>query len=75
MAKETKLGLSKNFQTVIIRLIIFCFNIPRYTEVRFFSFFSGGFITAIVNSPERKLAKRTSVQCHLLFRRELEVGE
>ena len=34
------------------------------TEVRFSSFFSGGFITAIVvNPPERKLAKRTSVQC------------
>ena len=32
------------------------------TEVRFASFFSGWFITAIVvNSPERKLAKRTSV--------------
>ena len=35
----------------------------EYTEVRFTSFLSGGFITAIVaNSPERKLAKRTSVQ-------------
>ena len=34
------------------------------TEVRFTSFFSGGFITAIVvNPPERKLAKRTSVHC------------
>ena len=33
------------------------------TDVRFASFFSGGFITAIVvNPPERKLAKRTSVQ-------------
>ena len=32
------------------------------TEVRFTSFLSGGFITAIVvNPPERKLAKRTSV--------------
>ena len=31
-------------------------------EVRFPSFFTGGFITAIVaNPPERKLAKRTSV--------------
>ena len=31
--------------------------------MRFSSFFSGGFITAIVvNPPERKLAKRTSVQ-------------
>ena len=34
------------------------------TEVRFASFLSGGFITAIVVNPlERKLAKRTSVQC------------
>ena len=32
------------------------------TEVRFASFLSGGFITAIVvNQPKRKLAKRTSV--------------
>ena len=32
--------------------------------MRFASFLSGGFITAIVvNPPERKLAKRTSVQC------------
>ena len=32
------------------------------TEMRFASFLSGGFITAIVvNPPERKLAKRTSV--------------
>ena len=34
------------------------------TEVHFVSFLSGGFITAIVvNPPERKLAKRTSVYC------------
>ena len=33
------------------------------TEVRFASFFSGGFITAIVVNPlERRLTKRTSVQ-------------
>jgi len=33
------------------------------TEVHFASLFSGGFITAIVvNPPERKLAKHTSVQ-------------
>ena len=33
------------------------------TEVRFASFLSGGFITVIVvNPPERKLAKRTSVR-------------
>ena len=35
-----------------------------YTEVRFASFLSGGFITAIVvKPPERKLAKRTSMEC------------
>ena len=34
-----------------------------HTEVRFASFLSGGFITAIVvNQPERKLAKCTSVE-------------
>ena len=34
-----------------------------HTEVHFASFLSGGFITAIVvNPPERKLTKRTSVQ-------------
>ena len=39
---------------------------PQYTEVRFASFLTSGFITAIVvNPPERKLAKRTSVQCNI----------
>ncbi len=34
------------------------------TEVHFASFLSGGFITVIVvNPPESKLAKRTSVHC------------
>jgi hypothetical protein len=34
------------------------------TEVRFASLLSGGFTTmAVINPPERKLAKRTSVQC------------
>ena len=34
------------------------------TEVRFDSFLSGGFTTmAVINPPESKLAKRTSVQC------------
>ena len=41
---------------------------PRCTEVRFASLLSSGFITAIVvNLPERKLAKRTSVQCIFSF--------
>ena len=40
------------------RVVLHC------TEVRFAIFLSSGFITAIVvNPPERKLAKRTSVQC------------
>ena len=34
------------------------------TEVRFASLHSGGFTTmAVINPPERKLAKRTSVRC------------
>ena len=39
---------------------------PRSTEVRFASFLSGGFITAIIVHQERKLAKRTSVRCTLI---------
>ena len=40
-------------------------------EVRFASFISGGFITAtLVNPPERKLAKRTSVQ-YMYQRRQI----
>ena len=34
------------------------------TEMRFASFLSGGFTTiAVINPPEKKLAKRTSVHC------------
>ena len=34
------------------------------TEVHFVSFLSGGFTTMVViNPPERKLAKRTSMHC------------
>ena len=37
------------------------------TEVCFVSFLSGGFTTtAVINPPERKLAKRISVQCEKL---------
>ena len=40
------------------------FQSARCTDVRFASFLCGEFITAIVvNPPERKLAKRTSVRC------------
>ena len=39
-------------------------DILVWREERFVSFFSSGFITAIVVNPtERKLAKRISVQC------------
>ena len=42
-------------------------NFWHCTEVRFTSFLSGGFTTlAVINPPERKLAKRTSVHCLLL---------
>ena len=45
----------------------------HYTEVRFASFLSGGFITAIVvNLLERKLIKRTSVQCALYCQSQSE---
>ena len=38
-----------------------------FTEVCFASFLSGGFTTvAVINPPERKLAKRTSVHCFIL---------
>ena len=37
--------------------------IVKCTEVRFASFLSGGITTkAVINQPERKLAKRTSVK-------------
>ena len=36
--------------------------------MRFASFFSGGFITkAVINPPESKLAKRTSVHCTTMY--------
>ena len=39
-------------------------NYGHCTEVRFDSFLSGGFTTmAVINPPERKLAKGTSVHC------------
>ena len=45
-------------------LTLFFFQKEDCTEVHFVSILSGGFITAIVvNSPERKLAKCTSVDC------------
>ena len=59
----------KNKQNLKIILILptaieMASNFGHCTDVRFASFLSGGFITTIVvNSPERKLAKCTSVHC------------
>ena len=51
------------FRTMESNTDLKCQTLPLYCrEVRFASFLSGGFITAIVVNPlERKLAKRTSV--------------
>ena len=38
------------------------YTVNQRTEVRFASFLSSGF-TTVINPPERKLAKHTSVQC------------
>ena len=45
----------------------------QYTEMRFASFLSGGFTNMeVINPPENKLAKRTSVQyVDLMFRWQL----
>ena len=47
------------------------------TEVRFASFFSGGFTTmAVMNPPEKNLEKRTSVQwskVHFIFNAQPEI--
>ena len=44
--------------------LVYLLTVPRVTFCLLPFFLSGGFITAIVgNQPERKLAKRTSVQC------------
>ena len=49
--------LEKTFLTYFV-------GYSQCTEVRFASFLSGWFIiTIVVNPPERKLEKRTSVQC------------
>ena len=49
--------------TVLIKLGLFFLMLSvHYIEVRFASFLSGGFTTmAVINPPEKKLAKRTSV--------------
>ena len=41
------------------------------TEVRFASLLSGGFTMAVINPPERKLAKRTSVAVVAWFQKWL----
>ena len=68
-AKCVKLLRSKVFLLSKVFFEAKCASAKRYelfllqcTKVRFASFMSGGFITVIVvNPPESKLAKRTSV--------------
>ena len=46
-----------------MKIVSYCLNLVQYTVVHFGSSFSGGFTTmAVINPPERKLAKRTSLQ-------------
>ena len=55
--------VSVNLALIKLNLNHFC------TEVRFDSFLSNGFITmAVINPPERILAKRTSVYCCIMTR-------
>ena len=60
-----KVCVLTNFSELVMLFKIHVrFRFRRMNRGAFFSFFSGGFITAIVvNPPERKLAKRTSVEC------------
>jgi hypothetical protein len=70
--QELKRGVTRTWtfdhgqSLTLLMLVIMSLTskVVQCTKVHFFSFFSGGFITDIVvNPPERKLAKRTSVQC------------
>ena len=58
----------KSWNFSVQDLSVLNFSVPditvQYTEVHFDSFLSGEFTTkAVINPPERKLAKHTSVQC------------
>ena len=55
-----------HFKYYVIMFLTFLGPPTHLTEVRFASFLSGVFITAIVvNSPENKLAKRTSLMIYI----------
>ena len=58
-------GLEKKIRKKIGKKIVKSSGDPAHsTEVRFASFLSGGFTTmAVMNPPEKKLEKRTSVHC------------
>ena len=58
------LDLERIFLNIFFFSYTYLSTLNQCTEVRFASFFSDGFITDIVvNPPERRLAKCTSVQC------------
>jgi hypothetical protein len=60
-SRETQLFDEKLFQKLAAQLVSQHTRLHR-TEVRFASFLSDGFTTmAVINPPESKLAKRTSV--------------
>ena len=58
--KKKSSVISPNYRLEYHRILLLSHN----TEVRFASLLSSGFTTmAVINAPERKLAKHTSVQC------------
>ena len=65
-ARYSDLSLDRGFNQadVMVFLSTQLLRTEQCTEVRFASLLSGGFTTmAVINPPEKKLAKRTSVRC------------
>jgi hypothetical protein len=68
--------LNKGPSIYYVSAFLNVFGLTHYTEVCFVSFISSGFITAIVvNSPEKKLAKRTSVHFYISINKVLNVSK
>ena len=60
-------GLRARYSTILLLVsTVKSQEVDRCTEASIASLLSGGLTTmAVINPPERKLAKRTSVQCSL----------